>query len=185
MVDPTDVTDFDRSPAELQEFLMFGMCVAGKTAHIQARKLDEFLRLDVEPFLYVRLLGDDLELALREVRMGKYSTLGPGFRQLSAWDPDLSSASAKALQKVTGIGPKTAKFFIMHSRDEPGHAVLDTHILDWLSELGHDVPNATPTGAEYDRLERVFLAEASKRGRHPAELDLAVWKERSRSKTAL
>lgn len=183
MIDPNSVTNTNRTDAELQEFLMFGMCVAGKRADIQSRKLDEFLYLDVEPFLFVRLLGSDLEQRLRLVRMGKYNTLVKGFQELAKWDPPLRKVSAGLLMdRVTGIGLKTAKFFIMHSRQDPNHACLDTHILSWLQDLGYDVPGQTPSNPKtYTRAEKIFLKEAKLRDRHPADLDLAIWRSRSYS----
>jgi thermostable 8-oxoguanine DNA glycosylase len=42
-------------------------------------------------------------------------------------------------------------------------------------------PKATPSGQRYLTLEANFLAEARKRGMSPADLDLAIWKEKSQS----
>ena len=43
MIDPYNITKYDRTQNELEEFLLFCIVVAGKTAYIQSRKLDEFL----------------------------------------------------------------------------------------------------------------------------------------------
>jgi hypothetical protein len=43
MIDPYNITNYNRTEAELESFLLFCIVVAGKTAYIQARKLDEFL----------------------------------------------------------------------------------------------------------------------------------------------
>ncbi len=45
MIDPRKVTKFDRTPEELEEFLLFSVVVAGKGAFQQAKKLDEFIKL--------------------------------------------------------------------------------------------------------------------------------------------
>ena len=37
------ITNYKRSKNELEEFLLFCIVVAGKTAYIQSQKLDEFL----------------------------------------------------------------------------------------------------------------------------------------------
>ena len=42
-VDPYNITKYNRTEAELECFLLFCIVVAGKTAYIQAQKLDEFL----------------------------------------------------------------------------------------------------------------------------------------------
>lgn len=44
MIDPRKVTDFGRSNAKLEEFLLFSIVVAGKGAFQQAQKLEQFLR---------------------------------------------------------------------------------------------------------------------------------------------
>ena len=42
-IDPYNITNFQRSDAELELFLLFCIVVAGKTAYIQSEKLDLFL----------------------------------------------------------------------------------------------------------------------------------------------
>jgi hypothetical protein len=43
LIDPYKITNYKRSKNELEEFLLFCIVVAGKTAYIQSQKLDEFL----------------------------------------------------------------------------------------------------------------------------------------------
>lgn len=43
MIDPNNITKFYRTEAELEEFLLFCIIVAGKNSKIQAKKLAEFL----------------------------------------------------------------------------------------------------------------------------------------------
>jgi len=43
MIDPSDVTKFDRTQAELEECLLFAIFVASKKATVQAQKLEQFL----------------------------------------------------------------------------------------------------------------------------------------------
>ena len=42
-MNPLDVINYERTEAQLQEFLLFAMCVAGKNADQQGRKLDLFM----------------------------------------------------------------------------------------------------------------------------------------------
>ena len=42
-IDPYKITDYHRSDKDLELFLLFCIVVAGKTAYIQADKLDQFL----------------------------------------------------------------------------------------------------------------------------------------------
>ena len=43
MIDPSDVTKYDRTEEELEEWLLFCIVAAGKTAKTQARLLENFL----------------------------------------------------------------------------------------------------------------------------------------------
>ena len=43
LIDPYKITNYKRSKNELEEFLLFCIVVAGKTAYIQAGKLEQFL----------------------------------------------------------------------------------------------------------------------------------------------
>ena len=76
MVDPSRVTDFARTQAQLEEFLLFCFVVAGKNADQQSVKLEAFLE-GRSPFAWIRRLEktDSLVTELRRVKMGKYSLL--------------------------------------------------------------------------------------------------------------
>ena len=192
MIDPSNITNFDRTDEELEEFALFCPCVAGKTAKIQAEKLNNLLENLKEqygegsPFDLVLSAAREnrLEEEMREVKIGKYSTLVPCFRALALNDIEkLREAGIETLKRYPGIGDKTARFFIMHSREDTTVATLDTHILDWMDEnLDVNVhPNAPRSTREYKRLEHHFLQEAKRRGRHPAHFDLEIWNQRSDS----
>lgn len=187
MIDPNNITDFDRSESELEEFLLFAVSVAGKTAEVQAGKLDRFLNLvplnlKYSPFEKVRFLvlnsHCSLERVLREVKLGKYSLLTDSFRSLSFSDVDLRRVSYRELMSFPGIGPKTSRFFVLHSRPDASVACLDTHILKWLSKQLDifEVPNSTPTGVKYKELEEKFIEISKSKNIHPAKLDLQIWR---------
>lgn len=185
MVDPTDITDFCRSDEDLQEFFLFSAAVAGKTAKVIAQKISEFLALDrsdVTPFDKIRAMvrTHSLGMNLRYVKLGKYSILSDCYRQVVIDNIDLRTCSVDELEKLPGVGEKTSRFFILHSRPNQELACLDTHILSYLEELGHSVPKSQPTGKKYAELEQIFLSHAKALGRNPAELDLAIWNERSK-----
>lgn len=88
----------------------------------------------------------------------------------------LRTCDAEDLESFPGIGPKTARFFLLHSRPDVECAVLDRHILRWMGQY-MKVPNATPTGERYRELERAFLSHARRLGKTPAQLDLDIWNE--------
>ena len=135
MIDPSNVTNTARTPHELEEFLLFCVVVAGKNADQQARKLEQFLG-GRKPFDHIRASDRDGRLAarLREVRLGKYTLLVRSLRALAASRADLGACTWEELTRFPGIGIKTAKFFILHSRPGQMHGVLDTHLLGWMRE---------------------------------------------------
>jgi len=45
MINPTTITNYNRTQSELEEFLMFSIMVAGKSAKQTAQKLNQFLRM--------------------------------------------------------------------------------------------------------------------------------------------
>jgi hypothetical protein len=197
MVYATDITNYALPPDKLEETLLFWMVVAGKEANMMANKLERFLA-DLEnfyilqtkgihrqytyrasPFALLRhAIGEDLLSAfLRRVKMGKYTLLEKGFREVVKLDP--RTCTLEDLEAVPGIGPKTARCFLMHSRPHQRLAGLDTHLLKFLRACGYDdAPKSTPpSGPQYRKWEQVFLAEADRLGFHddPATLDLAIW----------
>lgn len=202
MIDPSKVTNFNRTPEELEEFLLFAIVVAGKSAYQQAEKLDTFLsepakehKFFSSPFQYVRSLdrNDLLVDKLRNVRMGQYNRIATAFRGVAdffQYHSDnvrfhpLATVPVRILESVKGIGMKTSRFFAMHSRRNNAYdyACLDTHILQWLGRKGHNVPKTTPNGQKYLDLEKLFLDYAKEMGMMPATLDLQIWNEAQASK---
>lgn len=184
MIEPTRITNFNRTTAELEEFLLFGIAVAGKKA-IQTRdSLNDFLdgMLPGEtPFGYITRLEDRgwLLPMLKECKLSPYGTRYNGFLAATL-KGDLRTVTVEELDDIPGVGPKTARFFVVHSREGARHAVLDTHILAWMRDQGYRAPKQTPQSPSmYTALEDSFLHEADARGLTPAELDLQIWVERS------
>ena len=200
MIDPNNVTNSYRTRAELEEFLLFCVVVAGKNADQQSRKLEQFLG-GRRPFHHVKE-SDQLGLLedrLREVRLGKYTLLGKSFRALSLSGVDLGACAWEDLTRFPGIGIKTAKFFILHSRANQMHGVLDTHVLAWMREHWEpsavrqlSVPRHSPQDPRSYRFwETVYFGMVSARlhGASAARIDWAkfdldLWKERRGSPAA-
>src|SRR6185503_8126143 len=94
MVDPTDITKYDRTHAELEELLLNAITFAGKNARQQAKKMhDLFGREEVSPFEVVRRWsrGKKLGKHLKRVRIGKYSLLSKSFKDLAHSGIDLTT----------------------------------------------------------------------------------------------
>lgn len=117
---------------------------------------------------------------LENVRAGQYGTLAAAIeRTMIFLDKDykfLRHASACDLEEIHGVGPKTARYFILHTRPKARVAALDTHILRYLRDrTDMEVPSSTPTGKRYTELEEAFLLMADFEGVDPAAMDLAIW----------
>ena len=192
MLDPNNVTNAARTAAELEEFLLFCIVVAGKNADQQSAKLERFLG-GRRPFAFIRSSHREgnLDERLRDVRLGKYSLLGRSFRELAHADADLALCTWEELTRFPGIGIKTAKFFILHSRPREMQGVLDTHVLGWMADHwsgrrgGPSVPRHSPQDPRAYRFwETVYFGMVSARHHGGqtavdwAKFDLDLWKER-------
>ena len=184
-IDPTKITNFRRDDQELQAFAMFAIAVAGKKASQTADKIYTLLgwsKTYETPFGFLSRLKRDeqLDLCLRHLKIGQYNRISNAFRGIIHLD--LSTCTFDDLIRVRGIGPKTANFFLLHSRQDYSGVVLDTHILRWMRDRhGVATPKSTPQGKSYQKY--AALAENLIRLSYPdkslADADLIIWKEMS------
>ena len=105
MITPTTITNYNRTEAELEEFLMFAILVAGKGAEQQAKKLDAFLDtimsmgMGAEDYTPFDGLGysiqleeffrdhhkEEINLLDRQMKMhklGQYNRIGHAFKEI-------------------------------------------------------------------------------------------------------
>lgn len=199
MIDPTTITDYNLTTAELEERLLFWVCAAGKNGATAARSLDKFLNTlqynEFGPFDQIKLkclddnMPDDIieesfpnykkmSQLMKEAGIGCYNNKCRTFQELAFSKIDLRTCSVEELEKIYGIGKKTSRCFILHSRKNAQHAGLDTHLLKHLRAMGvEDVPIRTPSSnKQYLRLEKEVLRLAKEAGETPADYDLKVWK---------
>lgn len=180
-VDPAEIIRFDRTDDELESFWLFCCVVAGKTASTQARLLSNFLQglpsIATSPFERIRRTAMRGELLDRLVdsRLGQFTRLNRCF--IESLNLDLRNCTVDQLEAIPGVGPKTARMFLMFSRPNQRFAALDTHVLKHLRANGIDAPKTTPpAGPTYRRLEEEFLKLADASGMSVADYDLHVWK---------
>jgi len=167
---------------ELQLKLLYSIIVAGKSAKFAENVIDKlFSHSNMEPFLVLKDWDNKniLDIKLRIAKTGNYNKMVQCIRQLLSSKIDLSACTPEDLENIHGIGPKTARFFILWTRPEAEYAALDVHILRWLRSLGYKAPKQTPSGKKYKELEDVFLKEARKRNLTPSKLDYIIWKRGS------
>lgn len=169
---------------ELQLRLLYAVIVAGKSAKFAEQAMAKlFAGLGDElPFhrIQVWFCNGYLDHRLRMAKVGNYGKVFKAFHQIAFAGLDLRTCSPTQLEAIHGIGPKTARFFIIWTRMDARVAALDVHVLRWLRQQGHDAPRQTPQGRRYAELEAIFLVEADRRGLTPHQLDAMIWSAGSR-----
>ena len=195
-VDPYNITNYDRTKDELECFLLFCIVVAGKTAYIQARKLDEFLtsinkRLmmpeHVNPFQSLKS-AEQHGILMEEIlkaKLGQYKKIYNGFKYITEHEYDLTRMTPDLLERIPGVGMKTSRFFLLHSDKNYKDiiAILDTHILKFIKENIDDrAPKSTPSiRVTYKYWEDLFLYWCQCNNKNVADFDLEVWKSYART----
>ena len=189
LIDPHSITNFNRSDNDLEAFWLFCVLVAGKNSRVQAKKLANFLQpaaaTGFSPFKYIELRSVKyLDEDIRAEKLGQYNRVKRCF--LESLSLDLRTCTVDDLEAVFGVGPKTARFFLLHSRSNQELAVIDTHILKWLrNTLGIDAPKSTPTQLKkYHELENHYLDYCRENGLSPAQLDLHIWSNLNKERFA-
>lgn len=194
MIDPRKMTRYGQSQDELEETLLFCVCVAGKNAMTTARLLDNFLSGASEysfgvsktpylPFASIATMfydGVDVAARIKGCGLGCYNHRAKTFRELVYNDKlDLSTCSTEELEKTTGIGMKTSRFFILHSRKGAEVAPVDTHVKKFLRDRGIiESADISLTPRVYLELEAEYIKlwrKERRQGETLASFDLAVW----------
>jgi thermostable 8-oxoguanine DNA glycosylase len=187
MVDPINFTNFNRTDVELEETALFSVLVAGKNALVTAKSLENLLVTahkqvefkERQPFNCMKQFKrSKLADLLHEHGIGCYTSKSRSVDELVNSELDLRNCSVEDLEEIYGIGSKTARMFVMHTRPNQEYAALDVHILKYLRDCGYDVPGNTPGSKnKYKELEVIFLELAKKHGKTPADFDLDLWRE--------
>ena len=185
MIDPTNVTKYDRTEAELEEWLLFCIVAAGKTAKTQAKLLNNFLTSlrenygseETTPFQLIWNADNvgALRSEIEKSRLGQYNRLEKSFRKTHDFIGKMKSITIEELETIPGVGPKTSRFYLLHSRQNQNYAVLDTHILHYMRDNCLTTLKVTPSGNVYKQTEQTFLNHANSINKTLADLDLEIW----------
>ena len=190
MINPAEVTNYNRTQDELQEFLLFCINVAGKKSSIEAPKLEVFIQRakditkETSPFNCIKKL---IKLGrLQEIM--HWAKLSPYKQRYNSYVDavklgDLQKVTLNRLLQVAGIGLKTARFFLSHSREDFDEPMLDTHILQFLRDNGYrHAPKSTPSNVGiYNYYANIFKMFARVSGKSVTDLDLEIWKQYSKT----
>lgn len=182
MIDAENITDYTLDTAELEARLIFWVFAAGKNgtraANITNYLLNYWRNIDKTSSPFNMLMYypyGELSDLLKQLKTGCHNIKAKTLYDICRANIDLATCTATDLEKIYGIGMKTSRCFIIHSRKDAQYAGLDTHMLKHLKSLGHDVPKSTPTKNKYLTLEKTVLILAKQAGKSPAEYDLEVW----------
>ena len=197
MIDPYKITNYNRTESQLQEFLLFCILVAGKTAYIQAKKLEEFLcsinqRLMMpehsSPFQSIKS-AENHGILMEEIlkaKLGQYKKIYAGFKYISEREYNLNKMTPQLLECIPGVGMKSSRFFLLHSDKFYNNkiAILDTHILKFIKEnIDEKAPKSTPViPITYKFWESRFSLWCETNNKNVADFDLEVWKSYARTK---
>ena len=186
LIDPCNITDFNCDKNKLENQILFWVCAAGKNANTASKCLNNLL-LEIQkrighksksPFYLISMYDGDLSSLMKECGIGCYNQKANTFKDLANKKIDLKTCSCDDLEKIKGIGRKTSRCFLLHTRKNSKCAGLDVHILRFLKNKGYKVPETTPSSLkEYKRVENIFLDLFESSGfDNIAEYDLHLWK---------
>lgn len=190
MIDPSNITNYNLTDVELEEHILFWVTAAGKSGRTAARCLEVLLSAltynNRSPFTTIKEVYESnipypLSECMRNFGIGCYNLKSKTFYNLATSGLDLRTCSTEDLEKIKGIGHKTARCFILHSRKGARLSGLDTHMLKHLREMGVEgVPKSTPSSKKkYMILEQEVLKLADEAGMYPADYDLKIWNKYS------
>lgn len=122
------------------------------------------------------LSEDTLIKLLQKHRTGQYNRIASAI--IGSSKLCLRTCSLDELLSVKGIGDKTARYFLVYTRPNQKHAVIDTHIKKYLIDKGHDI-----SGLSYAELEKLMFYEQKNSGMEMHEFDLWVWSQYAHKST--
>ena len=185
LIDPKDITNYNRTDVELQSFWIFCILVAGKNSDTTSRLVTKLLknRGDKTPFEFIRSLKlTELRNYLVAHKTGQYDRIRKAL--FFSAKLNLRTCTRDDLMDIHGVGPKTARFFLLHSREFCDEVVLDTHILNWMrvkcdiKDAPKNTPQVPEKYAKYAGLCK-YLMEIHYPGLTLAQADLMIWTEMS------
>lgn len=196
MNSPLEITNYNRTASELEEFWIFCLFVQGRNSDFgfecMRRVVNSLGRQKLgtpdsskTPFDCIR---HEMEWNSNYIHnllvvngVGQYTRFARALEE--SLQLDLRTATLKELLSIHGIGPKTARFFLVHSRGGEDYAVLDVHILRWLRQFYPNAPQQTPSTETIYRLweERYFHMRKQNFShmKDAAQIDLLIWSSMS------
>ena len=186
MINYNNITKYDRNVEQLLAFLLWCTVTPGKKSDVITPKFNAMFS-KVTPSTVLKQHGKSIRSLLTKHSIGQYNRVMKAWSAIRHIQPmgQLRTITRDELITIPGIGPKTASFFLVHSRKWQELAVLDVHILQWLSKEFpmFKIPKSTPQNIDqYKQIEALFLGRACQLNMSPADLDNHIWQTNSKSK---
>lgn len=164
MINAREIINFHRSEADLEELILFLVCVAGKNADTTSRLLDTFFYTKdfdrVSPFQQIREMDTVygmLGQRIKNARLGCYGKLEKAFRQLATSNINLYNCTLEELMQIHGVGRKSASCFLAWTRQGVKVAMLDTHLLKYLRwQQEYFLSDKRVTGGLWDEIHEKY-----------------------------
>lgn len=177
-IEPSRLTNFNRTEHEWELLLIFSVAVAGKNAKTTAKAIDRlFDGLNVPIASPKQIVArwfaiGGYPLVIRKLqlaRTGNYQRLGLFLNELVERHGDLRTISISELSAFHGISHKTAHMIILHSRPDQQLAVIDTHVLKFLRDKLRlkKLPKSSPSShVRYVELQSKLISWIDFRARY-------------------
>lgn len=171
--------------------------VFNKNANQTASKLEEFLNwchnIDIDHFKtmnHFEVIRNKLKRysafdIVSKFRFGNTTVKSKGLEELVNSKLNLRKCSPEELEKISGFGMKTSRYFILHTRKNARVACLDTHVLQWMKKfplIFGEIKKGQPSRKRYLELEKEFLEVCDTSNVTPAKLDLEIWNSQRQGK---
>ena len=188
MIDPHNVINYNRTDSELEEFIIFCVCVAGKKSSTIAPRVSELfsylkcVTTEQQPLKWYMDLPNHntLSVVMKFLGIGCYQGKAQTILDIANHISNLRTCSLNELMAIKGIGAKTARMFLNFTREDANYAVLDVHSLRFLRREGvENVPKSTPIGKKYLDLEQIFLKMVPE-DTSATRFDLKNWSEHAK-----
>lgn len=129
-------------------------------------------RNDEQYNVYVSIIKD----ILLKHKMGQYDRLSRVIFILNQIGEGLNQILFNELVAIKGIGPKTAAFFLLHSRREANIPVIDTHICKYMATKGIEMKVTSSLNkymANAELVKKAIMEDFP--NKYLAEADLYLW----------
>jgi len=171
MINTSCPTNTQRNTQELFEFFIYSLFLKEGKEEQANKKASTFIStLPHRDLIYAANfssseLRKQITEALKKAKTGNYTlyTNAIAFLALKLAEDSLyfnsnflMNASLEDLLQIPGMNDLSARFFLIHTRENQEHAILDKKVFQWLS-LFQTTPKRTPKGSQYILWEKKYL----------------------------